>query len=419
MKYITSFLILGKTTTSATLAFQYAALGHRVVIYDCDPQRSLSAWLLHGKFDENDDYPYDQYVNDSQDNKLGSLDDPKTLVDQIKPIVLQGIRTVPQPAQVVYLAGKKSPHHRSAPIHETKSPWNDRGKVFLVPGHRLINEYDSQFATADALLDMFPDKVILPAIPYHCIIRTANEYDADIVILDLNPSGGWLNTALLMSSHYILVPTIADFFSDEMARNLAQSMLEMRQKCQRFTQRYDFLYPAKKNHFEGTMRYRFPSHRAKIVGYILTRFSLAVGQPAAPVQANGLIGDTLLAAESRWFDRVHARFTDLHTALSEHNLVIHRSIYEQLNRDLCVGKVRDYFALGDRSHEFSLPVIALPLSADFRATVGFAARDQRERLTAFQEIFHTTVHTLINLMAADRTYEQSQQTLNLAFPVIG
>jgi cellulose biosynthesis protein BcsQ len=407
----------GKTTTSATLAYQYAAMGHRVVLYDCDPQRSLSAWLLHGKFEATAERPYDHYVNDILDNKLGSVSDPTTLLDQIAPVVNQGINTIPMPARVVYLAGKLSERSTGTrppvePVNKANEHWDAKGRVFLVPGHRGLNVYDSVFATANSMLDMMPNQVITPAIPYHCILRTANEYDADIVILDLNPSGGWLNTALLMSSHYILVPTIADFFSDEMARNLSHAMIDMRQKCERFTNCYDRMYPAPQ-HFLKTMRYRFPSHRTKILGYILTRFSLAVGTPACPIQVNGLIGDELIPAESCWFVRVQMRFRELHHNLLPYGMVIADSVYRQLNRDLCVGKVRDYFALGDRSHQFSLPIIALLFSRGFWATS--PPKDQRDRLAAFQDIFRTTVCTLENLMAMDRALD----TTNIAFPAIG
>ena len=53
----------------------------------------------------------------------------------------------------------------------------------------------------------------LTGAPYHAVKTTADLLGADVVILDLNPNAGTLNRCLVMTSHYFMVPAIADFLS--------------------------------------------------------------------------------------------------------------------------------------------------------------------------------------------------------------
>eukprot|EP01039_Chlorochromonas_danica_P011641 gene11641-13055_t len=216
---------VGKTTTAAALAFEFASQGRRVLLCDCDPQRSLSAWLLQSKLQSNEslhgfylrEHPYDVFLRGTQENKLGDPGDPATLHEQMRALADADLLARPRPVNVVYIAGPE-PERGVEPIQAP--PWDARGRVFLMPGDQRLHTWDAALVANDAR-----------AMPHRCIRCTADAVDADVVILDLNPGRGSLNAALLTSADSILVPVRADLFSVEMLRGLADVLLDMSERC--------------------------------------------------------------------------------------------------------------------------------------------------------------------------------------------
>lgn len=164
-----------------------------------------------------------------------------------------------------------------------------RKNLWLVPGDRLIVDYDAHVAAADALIQIVPSQANIMAAPYHAMVATAYLVDADYIIVDLNPSRGVLNRCLVSSAHYLISPVIADFFSFEMLRDLAGVMAAWRQKMVQIINTLAAMPMAQ----QAAINHPFPRHACQFMGYILSRYKIMPGTPLGQVQANGLTNDSM------------------------------------------------------------------------------------------------------------------------------
>lgn len=189
---------VGKTTNCLALAFGFAKKGLRVLIYDCDVQRSLTAWA----FGINIEFSHGNTVN-KVDNFIRNLPAPegmhKTLFEQVD--------------------AKTSDVE---PAFATSICEN----IYVVAGDRQTPKLDSIILHIETFCKQVQGSVSnnRTARPYHAIMKTAEWYKADYVFLDLNPYPSILNRCLIMSSNYILIPLCLDAFCLEML-NMMESNL--------------------------------------------------------------------------------------------------------------------------------------------------------------------------------------------------
>jgi len=171
-----------KTTNTINLAYAFAANGKRVLIYDCDSQRSSTAALLGLRL-LNDQYIDERSPLTSLINRPINQGYHRTLYDQ----VMDNERNV-KPCEAIPIANN----------------------IWLVPGNRETNILETTIALEESYsrnktpfhLNQKTGK------PYASIIETAKDYKIDYVFLDLNPNKGVLNRCLIFSSHYIIVPAV-------------------------------------------------------------------------------------------------------------------------------------------------------------------------------------------------------------------
>ena len=89
----------------------------------------------------------------------------------------------------------------------------ERNGLFLLPGHIGLSEYEVTLGIAQELSASIQTLKNLPGAPSYLLDKTAEAYNADYVLIDMNPSLSSLNQNLLMTSHYFIVPTTPDYFS--------------------------------------------------------------------------------------------------------------------------------------------------------------------------------------------------------------
>ena len=334
---------VGKTTQSCTIAWTLAMKGHKVLIYDCDAQRSLSAWLL-GEYIEADPFfgMYNDYVF-RRDLPGDDNNRPRTLFQQLEPVRTANADVTPAYAIEV-------PHCKN---------------LWIVPGDRLISDYDGYVAAADALMGYVPTQANLHGAPYHAIMATARHIGVDYVIVDLNPSRGALNRCLVMSSHYVIVPAVADFFSYEMLSDFGTAMIGWRNTIERNNVQLRDLRtrellgnPAAPN----SIKLPFPQHFPKLLGYILSRYKIKPGTALGTVQPNGLANDQLGANEGHWASRVETSMCQVSATLVARQLVVpspgaNPGVFgPPRGRALCLGRVSEFHQLGALSGTFHTPV---------------------------------------------------------------
>ena len=261
---------VSKTTLSGTLAWCMAKRGHRVLLYDCDSQRNLSAWLLGGKIDREFNGNYNDCVHEPMDgDPAPSTNETSDRVDRMQDRTLfnqlehSRSRTVEvRPARAIQLIPN----------------------LWIVPGHKDTTAFDGHISAAEATAEAFPPNRNLSGAPYHAILKTARQVDAQFVLLDMNPSGGALNRCIIMSCDYVVIPTIADFFSSEMVDAVHAKLRSWAPQIQSKRQLFALsLHP-------------FPSANPKFLGYFLSRYRV---NKKGGIE-HGLVTDTLPANLTNW-----------------------------------------------------------------------------------------------------------------------
>lgn len=378
---------VGKTTQSASLAWAMTQVdqGKTVLMYDCDSQRSLTNWL---KGDEILQFnSYEEFVNRTDlhpnDNVL-----PRTLARQLDPVRNNNAVTV-QPAYAIQI----------------------RERLYLVPGDRQTVKYDAYVAQSDALMNFQPMNANVQGAAYHAIIATAEAVKADYVILDLNPQRGSFNRCLVLSSHFIVVAVIADFFSFEMMRDFTQMMTDWRQEheANRVILQASAVQAGFAEH--PSINFPFPRHTPKFLGYVLSRYvpQTGHGRVLGQVQANGLANDHLPINLREWSERILEQAQSIRHNLEIAGMSLPQATYDTINRSVCLGMVSDFNTLSQLSGFFHRPAAYL-LPEHFIRGFDDAGRplpvndneaiDQQTRVIRFRNIEEACADTIMRLIFA-------------------
>ena len=144
-----------------------------------------------------------------------------------------------------------------------------RENLYIVPGDRNISQLDSVITNSETISsEQFAFVKNIPntmtAKPYHAIIKTAKHFKIDYVFLDMNPYPGVLNRCLMMSSHYIVIPTCLDFFCLEMMSMMQKNLDEWDTKINEVKD------ATKRN---GS-NFHWPNHSPKFLGFIKCMFDV-------------------------------------------------------------------------------------------------------------------------------------------------
>jgi chromosome partitioning protein len=236
---------VGKTTMCITLAHVFAAKDKKVLIYDCDVQRSLTAWLLGNNFEvyrnehPNEPNPFDSFLTNkfrfNSNIFARSLKEQVDNDDEIKPAYAIQIKE----------------------------------NLFLVQGSRELSSVDDRIATEENFnvamtnMGMTGRKNDYTGKLYHSIMKTAQAFDIDFVFLDMNPYPGNLNRCLIMCSNYFVIPVCLDYFCQEMLFQMRRNITQWDRKISsiiQFTNYPNALYP-------------WPNHKPKLIGFIPNMFS--------------------------------------------------------------------------------------------------------------------------------------------------
>lgn len=158
---------VSKTTTSYNLGWMLAEKGKRVLLVDADAQCNLTNIVI-GE-DE-----FEQFYFDHPERNLKSALSPAF---DAKPVMLEAVDCVP-------------------------APGNEN--LFLLPGSFELSEYEVSLGVSFNLTETIITLKNLPGSFAFLISRTAKKYEADYVVVDMNPSLSAINQALLLSCDYFI-----------------------------------------------------------------------------------------------------------------------------------------------------------------------------------------------------------------------
>ena len=227
---------VSKTTTTFHLGWKLAEKGYKVLLVDVDPQCNLTGICLGENFEK-------YYLDEA--TKHENIKDAASVVFEGRPIPLQPLN---------------SPELRE--------------NLFLIPGHPSLGEHEASLSFAMHSTNVLTSLMNLPgAFPY-LINLTAEKYDCDFILLDLNPSLSAINQLLFLSADAFILPTMADPFS-LMALQTLEKILPKWQKWleNKFADFEDATYPLPKK--QGP----------KFLGQVINRFNVRGGEPTQAAQS--------------------------------------------------------------------------------------------------------------------------------------
>lgn len=170
---------VSKTTTTFNLGWMLASKGHRVVLVDADPQCNLSGLVL-GYKGQNE---FESFYEDEPERNIRAGLAPafESRPKEIEPI------------ECVQVEGNEN--------------------LFLLPGHIRLSEWEVSLGMAQELSGTIQTLQNLPGSFAYLLDKTGRKYDAEYILIDMNPSLSSINQNLVMTSHYFIVPASPDYFS--------------------------------------------------------------------------------------------------------------------------------------------------------------------------------------------------------------
>lgn len=309
---------VSKTTSTFNLGWMLAAQGHRVLLVDADPQCNLSGLVLgyQGQLE------FEQYYEAYPTRNIRAGLAPAF---ESRPKEIEAVECVP-------VAG------------------NDN--LFLLPGHIRLSEYEVTLGIAQELSGTLQALQNLPGAIAFLLRKTAEKYNADYVLIDMNPSLSSINQNLLMTSDYFIVPSSPDYFSVMAIDSLATVFPRWRAWSKQASSMTVFQEAA----------YPFPTTVPKFLGTIIQKYRIR--SRASAEQEDDVLprSGTPAAGFQRWIDAINNKVREsLVPVLGKEDMLLPKDRYERLGLedDYCLASISDFNSLIARSQEFQVPVFEL------------------------------------------------------------
>jgi len=298
---------VGKTTSLYNLGARLAQKGKSVLLIDADTQCNLTLQILGER-------GYEEYYENNPNNNIKSYLSPAF---DSQPVLIQ-------PGECIES--------------------NIRNLV-VMPGSLDLSGNDTQLSMSFNLSNFLTSMKNLPGSFDYLIKKTAEKYNSEYVLIDLNPSLSAINQNLLISSDYFIIPTSTDYFSVQSIRSLANKLPEWETWAKKAREIFkDSFYP-------------LPTNTPKFLGFTCNKFNL---QSGGRPQAN----------HRQMMDRIGVTIKDLLVPkLKEVDMMLDESLYRQYHRQerktqskYCITEFSDYNKLSVISQQKNIPLFDVPNS---------------------------------------------------------
>lgn len=412
---------VGKTTLCIHLAHTFASRGKKVLIIDCDSQRSATAWLfaniIKRQFGEDvSEFTASDYLD------VENLLPPRT--------------TAPPPTKKIKCSGKSTSQQQATTAPPPKTlfgvlrhspevvPAQTKfvtTNLFAVCGDTSTDLFDASILLLEGLSQLpvasGTDCTYLTKKPLQTVLATAKSIRADYVFLDLNPNKSALNRCLIEGAHYLIMPSKPDYYGKETMQNLERNLLGWRSSMVTFLNQE----PA--------------ARKVKFLGYVINCCNDAIvihdrgnarkthKGPSAKLSntnCNAVIGVELSAAEQIWATSIEEQTKNLQATEGTvaPNLCVPAKLFAELNKGTCLlAKIPTYAKIMSASSAFHIPAFKLSstLLENFEATKLSTAQNvlaPKESLTTridadlrdvadLTNIFQTLATTIEKIATAD------------------
>lgn len=275
-------------------------MGKKILLVDADPQCNLTGLILRDEFESF-------YLDDTTKHRN----------------IKDGVRMA--------FEGKPKPIEPIECYREERQP-----NLLLLPGHADLSEFDAALSFAQNSNNAISALQSLPGAFNHLINITAEHYEIDIVLIDLNPGLSAINQNLFISSDAFIVPTNPDPFS-LMALNTLGNVLP------RWVEWVDRMRPL----FDDSA-YPLSTSRPRLLGTLVQRFNIRRGVAARPYRDN--IGEIREMVRNYLLPRFR-----------KFDMVFEEEIYRDANltEDLCLAEIPDFQGLLPKANNAGAPVFAI------------------------------------------------------------
>lgn len=329
---------VSKTTTTFNLGWMLASKGKKVILVDADPQCNLTGIVLgYTGITE-----FEQFYK-----KETNLRDGIAPAFESRPKLIEAVECIP-------VKGQKD--------------------LFLLPGHIRLSEYEVTLGIAQELSGSIQTLQNLPGSIAYLLEKTAEEFDADYVLIDMNPGLSSINQNLLMTSHFFIVPMNPDYFSVMAIESLATVLPKW----------HTWAEKARTLPILQTAAYPFPEITPKLLGVIIQNYPPRGGAPTVGFQ--------------KWIDEIHTTVSSkLASELRKIGMMLPDQVYraENMGAASCLATIPDFNTLITRSQEYQTPVFALTPEQ-----IGQAGKVEENTLKSrdnFSQIFSELADKIIRL----------------------
>jgi cellulose biosynthesis protein BcsQ len=279
---------VGKTTLLYHLAWLFADMGKRILVADFDLQANLTSMFL-------------------TEPELEKLWDPDNTQDQsvmapLSPII-RGLGDI-----------GRTPLQRIAP------------NIRLIPGDLNLSNFESNLSEAwgDCLDGKEPAFRTTSSL-YRITRQAAEQFDADLVLIDVGPNFGAINRAALICADAVVIPVAPDLFSIQGLRNLGPTLKNWRREW------------GKRLDENPAPDLPLPAAAMKPLGYVVLQFGIRDSRP--------------VSAYEKWARRIPATFAEkvLETPVTS----------VSADDGNCLGQLKHYRSLVPMAMEARKPIFRL------------------------------------------------------------
>lgn len=309
---------VSKTTTAFNLGWMLASKGHKVVLVDADPQCNLSGLVL-GYKGQNEFEKF--YETQPQRNIRAGL----APAFESRPKEIEAIDCVP-------VGGNEN--------------------LFLLPGHIRLSEYEVSLGMAQELSGTIQTLQNLPGSLSYLLGKTGQKYNAEFILIDMNPSLSSINQNLVMTSDYFLVPASPDYFSVMAIDSLTTVLPRWKawaEKASSMSVFRDATYP-------------LPATVPKFLGTIIQKYRIRSRAVADDDREGAPSSGTPAMGFQRWIDEINSTVrTKFVPMLKTQGMLLDHDRYfaQGIIDDFCLASISDFNSLIAKSQEHQVPVFQL------------------------------------------------------------
>lgn len=342
---------VSKTTTTFNLGWMLASKGKRVILVDSDPQCNLTGMAL-GEATEDDETRIQEIYSTKSNIKIG---------------LAPAFESQPRAIEAVDCVSVKG-----------------QDDLFLLPGHVGFAEYEVTLGIAQELSGSIQALKNLPGSINDLFEKTAAQFNADYVLIDMSPSLGSINQNLLMISDFFLVPTTADFFSVMAIDSLVKVLPRW----------YAWAKSASSLQILREANYPFPDVNLRFLGTIVQNYRIIRGKETAAFQT--------------WIGKIEKAVAEkLIPTLRQSNMMLPSHLYanQGIESNFTLAKISNFNSLIALSQEHRTPVY--DLTPQQLTQTGVVLETNQRKQEEFRQVFSDLADKIIALSSESSAYAVS------------